>query len=268
LTTDARPPAGPPADRAGLAVADPAEGAAALDRAGRDNPLLGLATTPIEGGAPSSVLAAAGRAGAGAAATGPAAVLVDGVAGWLGIDEPRVAASLVLLGYSARLVGPGIAVLLREGILPDLRPAGLSYAFTPARGFRLGAPDPAGWRAGRQVLLAWWCRDVLDEHLAPVIAAVRRVVPVAEALLWGNVASGLAGALRAVADGGYAPLAECRAAGDILLGYGPLGGAGELTERGGRLAYRRRSCCLYYRIDGGGTCGDCPLPPGTTRAAR
>lgn len=27
----------------------------------------------------------------------------------------------------------------------------------------------------------------------------------------------------------------------------------------GLLAFRRRSCCLYYRVPGGSTCGDCCL---------
>jgi len=45
-----------------------------------------------------------------------------------------------------------------------------------------------------------------------------------------------------------------------LLGHGPLRGSGHLTIHNGRLRFTRRSCCLYYRLDGGGTCGDCPLP--------
>jgi|GEM_PF-1837329 hypothetical protein len=42
-----------------------------------------------------------------------------------------------------------------------------------------------------------------------------------------------------------------------LLGTGRLRGTGQLTGTG--LAFRRRSCCLYYRLPGGGLCGDCCL---------
>ncbi|MEU9111287.1 (2Fe-2S)-binding protein [Streptomyces sp. NPDC048483] len=32
------------------------------------------------------------------------------------------------------------------------------------------------------------------------------------------------------------------------------------------LAYRRRNCCLYYRVPGMGTCGDCVLNRQKTHA--
>ncbi|MEY7980314.1 (2Fe-2S)-binding protein, partial [Streptomyces pilosus] len=38
-----------------------------------------------------------------------------------------------------------------------------------------------------------------------------------------------------------------------LLTDPSLAGAGTLTGT----AFRRRSCCLYYRVPGGGVCGDC-----------
>jgi hypothetical protein len=52
-------------------------------------------------------------------------------------------------------------------MLLDLRPSNVRFGYDPARGFN-----------------------------RPMIGAVRSVVPVAVGLLWGNVASGLAGALR------------------------------------------------------------------------
>jgi hypothetical protein len=36
----------------------------------------------------------------------------------------------------------------------------------------------------------------------------------------------------------------------------PLRGAGRFARPG---LFIRRSCCLYYRIPGGGLCGDCVL---------
>jgi len=73
------------------------------------------------------------------------------------------------------------------------------YAYSAGTGFTLTVPHPAGWQAPRAALLDAWCRTVIDAHLAPVIQAVRAIVPVAAGLMWGNVASGLTGALAAVA---------------------------------------------------------------------
>jgi ferric iron reductase protein FhuF len=193
--------------------------------------------------------------------SGPAAAgdLVDAVAGWLQIAERRVAGSLVVLGYAARLVGPAIAVLLRDGILLDLSPDRVRYDFAPGQGFRLALTGSAGWRGDPVVLADRWCRNILDGHLGAVLASVQAAAPVATGLLWGNVASGLTGALRSVARGGGAPVQQCYQLGVSLLRYGPLAGSGVLTAD---LGFVRRSCCLYYRLDGGGTCGDCPLRQG------
>jgi ferric iron reductase protein FhuF len=42
-----------------------------------------------------------------------------------------------------------------------------------------------------------------------------------------------------------------------LLNTGELAGTGTITSAG--LDFRRNSCCLYYRLPGGGKCGDCAL---------
>jgi ferric iron reductase protein FhuF len=247
-----------------LAAVAGTEAASALHRAGRDNPLLGLDTGVDVGGIPADRLqpTSVGASGARAAA----ASLVDAVGAWLGTAERRVAASMVVLGYSARLVGPSVAVLLREAILLDLRPMQVRYSYAPERGFRLAVPQPAGWRGPPVSLLQRWCRDVIDDHLASVVTVVRSVVPVAAGLLWGNVASGVAGALRAVAVSGAVPVARCHVVGLSMLDHGPLRNTGRLWIDDGRPSFMRRSCCLFYRLDGGGTCGDCPLPAGTGAA--
>jgi ferric iron reductase protein FhuF len=214
--------------------------AAAIVRAGTGNPLLGMGSGT---GTPGTALIADARP------------LVDAVGAGLAHPERRVAASLTVLGYAARLVGPTLAVLLRDGILLDTDPARVHHAYAPGTGFTLTMPEPAGWAAP----LTAWGGTVVDGHLAPVIRSVRAAVPVAAGLLWGNVASGLTGALAAIT--GPVPLADCHEAGLVLLDHGPLRGSGYLDVRAGRLRFRRRSCCLFYRLPGGGTCGDCPLTP-------
>jgi ferric iron reductase protein FhuF len=222
------------------------EVADALRRAGRDNPLMGIGLDADPAASPGPVTPAG------------AAELAGAIGDWLHTDEPRVAASLVVLGYSARLIGPSLALPLVEGILPDLRPARVGHVYRPDTGFRLYLSDPAGWRGDPDALWARWHADVVDDHLAGLIGAVHAAVPVATGLLWGNVASGVAGALRMLARAGTVPADRCHAAGLALLDHGPLRDAGELRLDGG-LTYTRRSCCLYYRLEGGGYCGDCPL---------
>jgi ferric iron reductase protein FhuF len=229
-----------PAERLGTAVR----------RAGAHNPLLGIAVG-TQAGVPAARWYAPDA--------GVAAELIDAVGDWLGTGERRVAASMVVLGYAARLVGPGVAVLLREDILVDLRPDRVTFAFTPDRGFQLAVPEPAGWRGPPQALCDRWCRDVVGDHLQAVINSVRQVVPVAAGLLWGNVASSVAGALAAlVRDGAVSP-ERAHAAGGALLSHGLLRGTGALSVGDRQLLFARRSCCLYYRLDGGGMCADCSL---------
>jgi ferric iron reductase protein FhuF len=227
-----------------------AEVVAAVRRSGADNPLLGIglpsAEVPEEPDHRDSDVSD----------------LIDAVGSWVGSAERRVAASLVVLGYSARIVGPAVSVLLRDGILLDLRPPNVRYRFDPGRGFVLDLVRAGGWRdraAGRGSVFDQWTRVVVDSQLDPLIEAVRSGVPVASALLWGNVASGLAGALRAVAASGAVPPERCRAEGGRLLDCGPLRGSGELTLRGGQVSFVRTTCCLYYRLPGAGLCGDCVL---------
>jgi ferric iron reductase protein FhuF len=226
------------------------EAIAAISRASRDNALLGIGVgTGSEHSLPSSNLS-----------SGPAAAhLVDAVGGWSGTSERRVAVSLVVLGYAARLVGPTIAVMVRDGILLDVRPSQVRYSFLPESGFALTLPQPAGWRATPTVLRQRWRDDVIDDHLQTLVDALQTVAPAATGMLWGNVASGIAGALRSMTQAGVTAASDGDAVGSALLGHGPLHGSGNLTVHNGELQFVRRSCCLFYRLDGGGMCADCAL---------
>jgi ferric iron reductase protein FhuF len=224
--------------------------AAAARRAGVHNSLLGFAGDP-----PDELPASEWRTGR------PAAALIDAVGGWLGATERRVAASLVVLGYAARLVGPAVALLVRDGILVDVRPERVTFGYAPDRGFQLALPRPTGWTGPPAALRRAWGDVVVDAHLRPVIDAVQAEVPVAAGLLWGNVASGAAGALAALVRDRIAPADLCQAVGRDLLDVGPLRGSGGLSVHHGQLRFVRRSCCLFYRLEGGGMCGDCALAP-------
>jgi ferric iron reductase protein FhuF len=153
-------------------------------------------------------------------------------------------------------VAPTLAVLLCDRLLLDVEPGEVWWRYSPGQGFQLRLPTPSGSHAES---LDSWCRSVVDGQLSTLIESVRSVVPVAKGLLWGNVASSATGALRFLALTGAAPLQTCHDAGATLLRYGPLRRSGQLKVRVGQLHFRRRSCCLYYRLPGGGMCADCPL---------
>ncbi|ROP36240.1 (2Fe-2S)-binding protein [Saccharothrix texasensis] len=157
--------------------------------------------------------------------------------------ERRVAGSLFFLGYTARLLSPVVAARAVGGAVPDIRPGNLWWRYTP-EGLQVRLKDPV---AGVGVA----------ESLEPVVEAVHAATSVARGLLWGNAGSSAAGALRTISRSGV----DCVALADELFADPPLQGTGEFIPFPGEIAFRRRSCCLYYRLDGGGTCGDCPLSP-------
>jgi hypothetical protein len=210
-----------------------------------------------------------------------AEVYADGLAGpirsigkQLGVTEARVAAATLHLGYAARLWSPVLYCALRWGLVPDL--AGLRLATSPS--MRLSLPEPRGWRAeGQDELAALAYRVVAGQHLEPLARGL--AVKIAGGLLRGNAAAAMTAALRVLVatqpdpagpghaagpvPGGPVPGGSARTMAQTLLGTGMLRGTGELTGPG--LEFRRRSCCLFYRVPGGGLCGDCPLPAHPSR---
>ncbi|MFI5647345.1 (2Fe-2S)-binding protein [Kitasatospora sp. NPDC051705] len=209
--------------------------------------------------------------------TGPDAPLagrIRVVAQRLGTAEPRVAASILHLGLAARFwsVGLGSAVLL--GTVPTLERAwtripdqGPIDLWTPPEPAP-ATPPPVGTPSTPSTpdsLADRLHRTVLTDRLEPLAAAVRAAVPLSAGLLLGNAASALAGTLR-VLDA-HAP-GRARALVAELLARPPLAGTGTLRTGPHGAAFRRSSCCLYYRVGpGAGVCGDCCFtrPPAPAR---
>ncbi|CAM3089215.1 iron reductase [Mycobacterium intermedium] len=173
--------------------------------------------------------------------------LIDTTVQRYGTSELRIGASLVQLAHAARLWAPVLACALAHGVLPDL--TDLQRA---DNGTQLRLPEPRGERVQPSAALLY--RIVVTEHMEAFAAGLR--VKVAPALLSGNIASALVGAANAL----------LRARPDLrepvvgitheLLNLGSLARTGVITPP---LAFTRRSCCLFYRVPGGGKCGDCPL---------
>jgi iron complex transport system ATP-binding protein len=164
--------------------------------------------------------------------------------------EQRVAASTFFLGFAARLWSIGLGALAGHRLLPDLSAERLLFQESGGQ-IQLHIEHPIV-RQGDD-LEPMLADMVLEWHLAPLSAALRRLAPISDQLLRGNAASALLGAARgfdcnATAGPGW-QLAR-RLCSDERL-------SAAIRFNGG--SYRRTSCCLYYRAPRGGLCGDCVL---------
>ncbi|OPG04208.1 ferric iron reductase [Streptomyces sp. GKU 895] len=189
------------------------------------------------------------------------------VADSLQAPEMRIAASIAQQGLAARLWSAALGCAVLYGQVPDLDARLLRWDADA------GAPDDL-WLTEVHALpggAATLAVVVLEGHLEPLAAALRARHRLAPGLLRGNAASALAGAARqlsgwARAHGRTEVAARTRALTTELLAHPLLAGTGTLTGT----AFRRRSCCLYYRVPGGGVCGDCCFtrpPRSSPRAA-
>ncbi|MER6471915.1 (2Fe-2S)-binding protein [Streptomyces collinus] len=226
--------------------------------------------------------------GATAADRGPRDALtsrVATVADRLRTGEARVAASIAHQGLAARLWSTALACAALYRRAPDLGPGLLRWdGAAPAPDdlwlteVRAAPGDPA--------TLA---DTVLHAHLRPLGEALTARYGVAAGLLWGNAGSALAGAAReldrwARAHGRTDVADRTRLLTDDLFTHPLLRTTGTRTTGAGTTrttspgapadhpapAFRRRSCCLYYRVPGGGVCGDCCFtrpPRSSPRAA-
>jgi hypothetical protein len=190
--------------------------------------------------------------------------LVESAGRALGGCERRVAASLLFQGYAARLLSPQLGCLATHGCVPAVPSDDLCWRQPGTQLIELGlrAPGRAGIEGPTGALLGVIVRQSFDEHLGPLSAALRARVKLPASLLRDNAASALVGALRLLDQAvDRTPEARLqlgwRALARLALADPQVRGAGVITD--GEPAFVRRSCCLYYRVDGGGTCGDCPL---------
>ncbi|MEU9138728.1 (2Fe-2S)-binding protein [Streptomyces sp. NPDC048404] len=164
--------------------------------------------------------------------------------------ESRVAVSVAQQGLAARFWSIALGAAALCGRVPDLDPELLNWDPDAS------APDDLWLREVRFRPVADLDAVVRAGLLVPLSAALRSRHRVSPALLWGNAGSALAGTVRqldrwARAHGRPDVAERARTLGGGLLAHPDLSG----TLDPGTL--RRRSCCLYYRVPGGGVCGDC-----------
>ncbi|MFJ4578329.1 (2Fe-2S)-binding protein [Streptomyces echinatus] len=196
----------------------------------------------------------------------PVASRVAAVGQRLRTREVRVAASIAQQGLAARLWSAALGCAVLYGRLPDLDPRLLRWDVLAT------APDDL-WLTELRPLpgdAAALTGMVLHGHLEPLAATLRARYGVAAGLLWGNAGSALAATARelgrwARVHGRTDVAARTRALTGELFDHPLLSATGVRTGT----AFRRRSCCLYYRVPGGGLCGDCCLtrPPRSSPGA-
>jgi hypothetical protein len=117
-----------------------------------------------------------------------------------------------------------------------------------------------------------WPLDLpIRSLIVPLAQLYRSEFGLPERLLWGNVASGVAGAARGIGIAEPRLAAVAIRLADAQLRHGELAGTADLpsisldspaassTSLSTSWQIRRRSCCLFYRVPGAGTCGDCVL---------
>ena len=173
--------------------------------------------------------------------------------------EFRVAASIAQLGLCARLLSPALGAAAAGQALPvDIAQA----RSVPSLGgpFRLSLQDTvleasvvpgsaAAGRAGAAGLLA-----------GPITQIVRAVqaMAVSPRVLWGNVASAVNGAATMIAAARPDLASSAVRAAATLLGQPVLSGTYQASPLTG---FRRRNCCLIYRLSPSARayCGDCVL---------
>jgi ferric iron reductase protein FhuF len=182
--------------------------------------------------------------------------------------EPRVVASTVSLGLFARLVAPPLAAVVLTGVLPHWSVDSLWWQPVAGGPWPLAVSDPHGRPAGLEESAELFGSSVVEGTVGSVVRAVQAEFSVSEQVLWGNVASALAGAMTMLVAAHPERADTTAGLVERLLEREPLSGTGEVVHPEAsdpRRFFVRRSCCLFYRVPGGGYCGDCVLTPSDVR---
>jgi hypothetical protein len=176
---------------------------------------------------------------------------IDDVSTRLGTTQRWIGASILFQGWAARLTSiyAGSAVL--AGAVPDLSAARLRYQAPPSGPVHLLA-EPL---VAADLATGW--RLLIDEHLEPLVRAIRRQVRIGQHLLRGNLASAFAGSLMVLARQGQGPLDELT--GLAWARPAELARCGRWRATPDGLRYARRTCCGLTQLPGDRRCGDCAL---------
>ena len=178
----------------------------------------------------------------------------------LATDDLAVAASLFTQAYAFRVAGVALAAYALDLPVPDVALDATAVRVDKPRPTAVAYLRPAVEQREPEAL----AHDLLDGHLAPFVDAVHCRFRVGARLLWGNVASSCAAALRAV-EGAVSTKADVReraqrfmtASADWFEGLGTF----TVVQSDGREGWYwdRTNCCLWYQTTGAGWCDNCSL---------
>jgi hypothetical protein len=175
--------------------------------------------------------------------------------------EARATASIVFLGWAARLVSPALGSAVLSGQIPRISGAFWRAGVGSPMPLALPSADLAGADSMADLAQLVYQRAVV-EAVEPLLDAVSQTFSVSPTVLWGDVASSVAGSTKLIAATRPELAAVAEDLTDELLSLGALNGKGTFSrESPSRRAFRRTTCCLFYRVPGAGYCGDCVLAP-------
>ena len=176
--------------------------------------------------------------------------------------DVRAAASIYFLGLAARLVSPALGAAVATGTVPRLALEDVWWQR------KAGGPIPIAL-TGTKLCEASASADladlVYDEAVSttvePLAAAVQRQFRLSPQVVWGNVASAIAGGAKMIGVARPELASPAEQVAHDLLSKGLLPGAGRYVQAGAGREFIRNNCCLFYRVPGSGLCADCVLLP-------
>lgn len=172
----------------------------------------------------------------------------------------RVAASSLHLAVASRLISPVIGGFATQAAVPVLGAEALRWRRTDHSVHF--AADPLPWvnpanSAGAAEVVE---RSLLSELLHPLVVRLGAAAGLSPKVMWGNVMSAAHGAVTVMGLRNAALVPAGRELIRSLLERPLLRHTAAMTGS----TFRRRSCCLFYRVPGGGLCGDCVLSVATS----
>ena len=181
--------------------------------------------------------------------------------------DRRACASTYFLGLASGLVAPALGAAALAGHVPSFERGSLRWqradvgplplAITEANGGEVHGVDVTNSGQAAAALHA----EVIDTVVAPLEAALEATFSLSPQVLWGNVASAVAGAATMLRLSAEPTRLDPHALAEAVTSRGSLAGTGTWTSTG----FVRTNCCLFYRVPGGGICGDCVLTTTTHR---
>ncbi|MHB8669105.1 MAG: hypothetical protein ACYDAD_00845 [Acidimicrobiales bacterium] len=187
------------------------------------------------------------------------AELVASTAAGRGSEDPQVLGSLWWQAYAYRVGGTTLACWTLSGAAPD-------PALDAGTAVGIGRSRPCSVVYGPQARALEDLEELIFRLFAgnfdPVAASLRSRHALGEQLVWGNALAAIASALSAVGSAEGAPPLRDRA--DELIDALPHGmaGLGQWVDGSQhRWAFRRRTCCLWWKTapGAGSFCEDCSL---------